>query len=136
MLFRRRKQSIPSVDERLEALKKRGFLVEPAAGKPSLIQVSHGGCAAVIERAGEHEARLVEGPGVVVDGEIARLLDGGYQKFLVTARGRRPALAEQLKALLRFSERLRAELRLTTLYNQALGSVSDTYQYDRLRGRE
>jgi hypothetical protein len=75
--------------------------------------------------------------GVLLNGEIAALVDGGFQKFLQTATGkRRPALASDLEAIHKFEEDLGEALGLTTLYNQALGTVSTRYLYDRLKDRD
>ena len=75
-------------------------------------------------------------PGVLVKGEIARLLDRGYQKFIKTAQYELPATADQLHAIHQFTEELNQVTGAMGLYNEALGTTSDVYQYDRLRGRE
>ena len=75
--------------------------------------------------------------GVLVNGEIALLINGGYQMFLRTQSGREiPALATHLKTLHAFDEDLREGLGLTTLYNQALGTVCDDHLYDRVEDRD
>ena len=132
VFFRRKSKPAPSFDDRLEALRQQGFTVETLPGAGSRVRVAKYGCGAVLEG-----PRFVEQPGVVIDGEIARLLDRGYQKFFLTSAGEeRPALAEQLEAMHRFSEELRGALGAEMLYNQSLGTVSDRYVYDRLKGRE
>ena len=69
--------------------------------------------------------------------EIGTLVDGGYQKFFRTPSGKRkPALAEELKAIQNFQEDLREALGLTSLYNESLGTVSNQYMYDRVEGRD
>jgi hypothetical protein len=73
---------------------------------------------------------------VLVRGEVARLLDRGYQKFLKTSKFELPASAEQLHAIHNFSEELSLLTGAISLYNEALGTTSDDYQYDRLKGRE
>ena len=134
MFFRRKKPAAQSFEELLELLRRQGFAVEAAAGG---FRVAKGACAAVIEAGGAGGARLREEPGVVVAGEIARLVDKGYQKFVRTAAGgEQPAQAEQLQAIHEFSLELRSLLPLPALYNQSLGTVSNQYHYDRLRGRE
>jgi hypothetical protein len=67
---------------------------------------------------------------------IAHLVDRGFQKFWQEGEQQFPALAAQLQALHRFEQDLRAVMGLTALYNEALGSVSSRYVYDRLEGRE
>lgn len=72
--------------------------------------------------------------GIEIHGEIAVLVDGGFQKFLVTSTGeRKPALADQLKALHDFEEDLRLGLGLTSLYNESLGTTFDRHAYDGLQ---
>ena len=137
MFFRRRKHETPTFEQRLESLRKQGFAVESLAGAPARVKVSKDCCAAMIEPVGASGVVFVEKPGIVMDGEISRLLDGGYQKFLVTrGKGRQPALAGQLRAIHQFSEELRQGLCVPSLYNESLGTVSNLYRYDRLEGRE
>lgn len=81
-------------------------------------------------------ACLVITPGVLVKGELSRLLDRGYQKFLKTSKYELPATAAQLEAIHIFTEQLNLVTGTMGLYNEALGTTSDLYQYDRLRGRE
>jgi hypothetical protein len=71
-----------------------------------------------------------------VAGEISRLLDRGYQKFLKTSKYEFPATAQQLQAIHQFTEELTQVTGGISLYNEALGTTSDLYQYDRVRGRE
>jgi hypothetical protein len=77
-----------------------------------------------------------ESPGVMVAGELARLLDRGYQKFLKTSKYEVPATAAQLKAIHQFGEELAVATGGVSLYNESLGTTSDVYQYDRVKGRE
>jgi hypothetical protein len=75
-------------------------------------------------------------PGILVRGEIARLLDRGYQKFLKSSQFEIPASAQQLQAIHAFSEELKQLIGDASLYNESLGTTSDVYCYDRLKGRE
>ena len=75
-------------------------------------------------------------PGVLVEGEVARLLDRGYQKFIKTSQYEFPATASQLQAIHAFSEELTQLIGAISLYNESLGTTSDVYFYDRLMGRE
>ena len=130
VFFRRKKAAPPTLAQRLEGLRRQGFSVEPSSGG---WRVAKHGCAAAVDPSG----RLIEGPGMLIGGEIAGLLDRGYQKFLYTrARGEQPAQAEQLRAIHDFSRELMALLELPALYNQSLGTVSSRYHYDRLEGRK
>ncbi len=136
MFFRRKKQTPPTFEERLEAARRLDFTVEAQPDGASRYRVSRAGCAAAVEDTGASSVRFAENPGVVVDGEIAKLVDRGYQKFLVTSKGSRPAQAEQLRALHHFDEELRKALEVPSLYNESLGTVSNRYVYDRVEGRE
>ncbi|HYM09654.1 MAG TPA: hypothetical protein VEU62_02925, partial [Bryobacterales bacterium] len=73
MFFRRRKEAPPSFSQQLEAARAQGFTLEDAeAGR---VRISKHGCAAVVEHAGGGRVRFVEKPGVLVNGEIAKLVD-------------------------------------------------------------
>ena len=80
--------------------------------------------------------RLAVTPGILIKGEISRLVDRGYQKFIQSSQFELPATAEQLQRVHRFEEELNAVTGSMGLYNEALGTTSDLYEYDRLRGRE
>ena len=47
-----------------------------------------------------------------------------------------PASAEHLRALHEFTEELKEAIGAPNLYNQSLGTTSDVYNYDRVKGRE
>jgi hypothetical protein len=135
MFFRRKQTRLPTFEDEIQNARNSGFAVEGSDGKR--VRLSKMGCAAVVEPVADHDARFVERPGIVIDGKIAKLLDRGYQKFLVTSEGKRyPATAEQLSTLHQFEEEIRKVLRLPSLYNLSLGTVSNRYMYDRVEGRE
>ena len=75
-------------------------------------------------------------PGWLLGGQIARLVDKGYQKFLKTPKMEIPATADHLRAIHEFSEELKEAAGATSLYNESLGTTSDRYVYDRVKGRE
>ena len=135
-----RKSRILSFEQMLDALRAQSFDVAPFAGVSGGMLVSkHGVGAVVISGGGKTEndaARIAVKPGVLVRGEIARLMDRGYQKFIKTAQYELPATAEQLRAIHAFEEELNLITGSLGLYNESLGTTSDLYQYDRLRGRE
>ncbi len=102
-------------------------------------RVSKYGCAAEIADAKEKDGapvRLLSKSGWVLSGEIARLVDRGYQKFLKTSRLEIPATADQLRAIHKFDEELKEATGALVLYNEAMGTTSDRYVYDRVKGRE
>ncbi|MDW8130588.1 MAG: hypothetical protein RMI94_08565 [Bryobacterales bacterium] len=134
MFFRRNRPRQLSFEQRIENLKSWGFQVHPEGD--GSFRVRRDGCEALVRR-GEGDAPLIAQSGRLVNGELARLVDGGYQKFWLTAGGRRaPALASELKVLHGFEEDLREALGLMSLYNTSLGTVNALHLYDRLQGRD
>jgi hypothetical protein len=100
------------------------------------VQVRKYGCAADIAAAPNGTVEILARPGWLLNGEIARLLDRGYQKFLKTAKLEIPATADHLRAIHEFTEELKEATGATILYNEALGTTSNVYNYDRVKGRE
>src|SRR5678809_1666162 len=79
----------------------------------------------------------IEKTGILAHGEIATLVNHGYQMFLTTPSGKElPALADHLKALHAFDEDLREGLGIASLYNLSLGTTTDDHLYDRLEDRD
>jgi hypothetical protein len=109
---------------------------EGAKRTPNAFQVRKHGCAAEIAPASDDTVLLLTRPGWVLNGEISRLLDKGYQKFLKSSRLEIPASADHLRAIHEFTAELNEATGGTTLYNQALGTTSDLYHYDRVLGRD
>lgn len=103
---------------------------------PNAVQVRKYGCAAEIAPAPDGTVEIVTRPGWLLNGEIARLVDRGYQKFLKTSKLEIPAAADHLRALHEFTEELKEAIGAPSLYNEALGTTSDVYNYDRVKGRE
>lgn len=109
---------------------------EGAKRTPNAFQVRKYGCAAEIAAAPDGQVEMLTRPGWLLGGEISRLLDRGYQKFLKTTKLEIPATAEHLRAIHDFSEELKEATGAMSLYNESLGTTSDVYQYDRVKGRE
>jgi hypothetical protein len=133
-----RKLLRPSFDQTLGTLRSQSFDVAPFNGVASGMLISKYGAGAVIVP-GPDTATPVSfaiHPGVLVRGEVARLLDRGYQKFIKTSQYELPASAAQLHAIHSFSEELKPLIGDVSLYNESLGTTSDLYEYDRLEGRE
>jgi hypothetical protein len=103
---------------------------------PNAVQVRKYGCAAEIAAAPDGTVEILARPGWLLNGEIARLVDRGYQKFLKTGKLEMPATADHLRAIHEFTEELNEAIGATSLYNQALGTTSDVYNYDRVQGRK
>jgi hypothetical protein len=137
-----RKSRNPNFDQTLETLRTHSFDVQPYAGVAGGVLVAKYGAGAVLVPSPAVEAKqgpavaFWERPGAVFGGQVARLLDRGYQKFLKTAKYEFPATAVQLQAIHLFSEELSQLTGTISLYNEALGTTSDLYEYDRLEGRE
>ena len=93
------------------------------------------GCAAEIAEAPDGTVWMLARPGWLLNGEISRLLDRGYQKFFKSSKLEIPATADHLRAIHEFSEELKEATGATSLYNEALGTTSDVYNYDRVKGR-
>jgi hypothetical protein len=108
---------------------------EGAKRTPNAFQVRKYGCAAEIAAAPDGSVEILARPGWLLSGEIARLLDRGYQKFIKTSKLEIPATADHLRAIHEFSEELTEAAGGTSLYNEALGTTSDVYNYDRVKGR-
>ena len=97
----------------------------------------HGAGAVLVAAADQGApAAFAVRPGALLGGEVAQLLDRGYQKFLKTVHVELPAMASQLHAIHLFSEELKQVTGAIELYNESLGTTSDLYLYDRLQGRE
>lgn len=108
---------------------------EGAKRTPNAFQVRKYGCAAEIAAAPDGSVEILARPGWLLNGEIARLLDRGYQKFLKSSKLEIPATADHLRAIHQFSEELNEAAGATSLYNEALGTTSNVYSYDRVKGR-
>jgi hypothetical protein len=124
-----------SFDQLLATLRAHSFDVAELA-EPGSVLVTKYGAGAVIVAASNAPATFAVAPGALVEGKVARLVDRGYQKFLKTAQSELPATASQLHAIHLFSEELKQLTGSVDLYNEALGTTSDLYVYDRLAGRE
>ncbi|WP_158791243.1 hypothetical protein [Granulicella sp. L60] len=109
---------------------------EGAKRTPNAFQVRKYGCAAEIAAAPDGSVEILARPGWVLNGEIARLLDRGYQKFFKTSKLEIPASADHLRAIHDFSEELNEATGGTTLYNESLGTTSNVYNYDRVKGQK
>ncbi|QNI31775.1 hypothetical protein H7849_22460 [Alloacidobacterium dinghuense] len=126
-----------TLDEMVSSLRSSQFDVQQVAGVAGQYRVQKHGCAAVIARASDgNGVAFVTRPGFVLGGEIAHLLDRGFQKFLKTRRLEITATADHLRAIHRFSAELKEVVGSPSLYNESIGTTSDDYFYDRLKGRD
>ncbi|MFY9746263.1 MAG: hypothetical protein WA891_10870 [Acidobacteriaceae bacterium] len=123
-------------DEVLSELRRLQFDVQDAPGVANQKRIGKHGCAIVLEKTQNHGVRAAVRPGVVIGGEITQLVDRGFQKFFQTSRAEFPATADRLQTLHRFEDEVREVTGRATLYNEALGTTSDAYLYDRVKGRD
>jgi hypothetical protein len=136
-----RKSRNANFDQTLQLLREHAFSVEPSAEVEGGTLVSKDGVGAVLTPQAAAEIKsppplLAVAPGVLLRGQVARLLDRGHQKFFSTPQCELPASASQLRSIHLFTEELKQLAGIADLYNQSLGTTSDLYHYDRLKGRE
>lgn len=134
MFFRRERPKNPTFSERMDRLRGAGFTVNSLAG--GVVRVVRG-ASAVELRDDNGVPRPASPAGIVMGGEIGALVDGGFQKFFRTPAGKKkPATADELKALHDFDEDAREALGEESYYNESLGTVSTFYLYDRVKDRD
>ena len=134
MFFRRERPKSLTFAERLDQLRQAGYSAAPLAAGG--VRVSRANCAVDLKEEAD-SVRAMNRAGILLGGEIAVLVDGGFQKFFRTPSGKtKPATADELKALHDFEEDLREGLGQESLYNEALGTVSTFYLYDRVKDRD
>ena len=131
-----RKSQNPTFEQTLDILRAHSFEVAPSGGASGSVLASKYGAGAVLAAAKDGPASVVVAPGVVLGGEVSRLVDRGYQKFFKTSKVEVPATASRLQSIHHFTEELKQLIGATSLYNESLGTTSDLYTYDRLKGRE
>ena len=118
-------------------LRDHGFDVLEPAGTTNRVFLKKNSVSAAIEKEPKTgAAKVFASPGYLVSGEISKLIDRGYQKFLKTSKTEVPATADHLKAIHEFTEELKEATGLPSLYNESIGTVSDSYQYDRVENRD
>ena len=123
-------------EEALSWLRDNGFDVTDAPGTAARVFLRKYNVSAAIQKTPEDGVKIFAYPGCLIGSEISKLVNKGYQQFLKTSKNEVPASAEQLKALQTFSEELKMGLGLPSLYNESLGTVSEAYQYDRVKDRD
>jgi hypothetical protein len=119
--------------------------VAPVPGGSGAYRVSKYGVAAEIAPSPANTEKIIPAPapaeitsraGVLLNGQIATLVDKGYQKFLKAGKLEIVATAGHLRSIHLFSQELDDATGATMLYNESLGTTSDKYMYDRVAGRE
>jgi hypothetical protein len=143
----RTKITVRSFEQVLQILRDNQFDVREVPGVAGQVIVSKYGAAAVLAPNPKYSAKTaaddeqhpviwITPPGWVLRGKISRLVDHGNQKLFETPTARIAATADALKSIHRFSEELREVIGEPSLYNESLGTVSNSYMYDRVKGRE
>ena len=123
-------------EEALAWLRENGFDVTDAPGTNGRVFLRKYNVSAAIQRTAEEGVKIFAYPGYLVGSEISKLVNRGYQQFMKTSKTEIPATADHLKALHSFSEELKIALGLPSLYNESLGTVSESYHYDRIVDRD
>ena len=123
-------------EEALAWLRDHGFDTTDAPGATVRVFLRKYNVSAAIQKTTEDGVKIFAYPGYLIGSEISKLVNRGYQQFLKTSKTEVPATADQLKALQSFSEELKVGLGLPSLYNESLGTVSESYQYDRVEDRD
>lgn len=133
-------------DQVLSTLRTLGFDVQQVPEVANQVLVRKYGAGAILiqlaaptgadKKLPQIAVRWRERPGYLLGGEVATLLDRGYQKFWKSTRLEVPATADSLQGVHRFAEELREVIGEPSLYNESLGTTSDSYLYDRVKGRD
>jgi hypothetical protein len=131
-----KKVKTKSYEEAVGWFREHGFDVLEAPGASNRVFLKKYNCSAAIEGTETGGVKVFAYPGYLVNGEISKLVDHGYQKVLKTTKAEFPATADHLKALHQFTEELKEGTGAISLYNEGLGTVSESYMYDRVRGRD
>ena len=123
-------------DEAVQWLRDNGFDLIEAPGTTGRVFLKKYNVSAAIQKDGEQGVKIFAYPGYLLNGEISKLINRGYQQVLKTSKAEIAATADHLRALQKFTEELKEALSLPSLYNESLGTVSEAYQYDRIEGRD
>src|SRR6202142_2792621 len=115
-------------DEAVSWLRDHGFDLIEAPGTPGRVFLRKYNVSSAIQKNGDAGVKIFAYPGYLIGSEISKLVNKGYQQFLKTSKTEIPATADHLKALQQFTEEMKEGLGLPSLYNESLGTVSDSYQ--------
>ena len=123
-------------DDATQWLRDHGFDLIEAPGMQGRVFLKKYNVSAAIQKDGDDGVKIFAYPGYLINGEISKLINRGYQQVLKTSKTEVAATADHLKALQQFTEELKDALCLPSLYNESLGTVSEAYQYDRIEDRD
>jgi len=125
-----------SFEDAVNWLREHGFAVLEAPGTAGRVFLKKYNVSAAIQKNEDGGVKIFAYPGYLVGSEISKLVNKGYQQFLKTSKTEIAATADHLKALHSFSEELNEGLGMPSLYNEALGTTSEAYHYDRIVDRD
>jgi len=123
-------------EDAVSYLRDHGFDLTEAPGAQTRVFLRKYNVSAAIQKTEDGGVKIFAYPGYLISGEISKLVNKGYQQFLKTSKTEVPATADHLKALHQFAEELKEALGLPSLYNESLGTVSESYHYDRIQDRD
>ena len=123
-------------DDAVNWLRDHGFDLTEAPGTQARVFLRKYNVSAAIQKTDDGGVKLFAYPGYLIGSEISKLVNKGYQQFLKTTKTEIAATVDHLKALHQFTEELKEGLALPSLYNESLGTVSEAYQYDRVKDRD
>jgi hypothetical protein len=123
-------------EEALAWLREHEFDVLEAPGTNGRVFLRKYNVSSAIQKTPEDGVKIFAYPGYLIGSEISKLVNRGYQQFLKTSKAEVPATADHLKALHSYAEELKVALGLPSLYNESLGTVSESYHYDRIEDRD
>jgi hypothetical protein len=123
-------------EEALAFLRDHSFDVTDAPGTNGRVFLRKYNVSAAIQKTPDDAVKIFAYPGYLIGSEISKLVNRGYQQFLKTSKTEIPASADHLKALQSFAEELKLALGLPSLYNESLGTVSESYHYDRVKDND
>ena len=123
-------------DDATQWLRDHGFDLIEAPGMQGRVFLKKYNVSAAIQKDSDDGVKIFAYPGYLINGEISKLINRGYQQVLKTSKTEVAATADHLKALQQFTEELKDALCLPSLYNESLGTVSEAYQYDRIEDRD
>jgi hypothetical protein len=131
-----KKVKTKSFEDAVSWFRNHEFDVLEAPGTSNRVFLKKYKSSAAIERTPEGSVKIFAYPGYLINGEISKLVDHGYQKVLKTTKAEFPATADHLTALHQFTEELKEGTGGISLYNEGLGTTSESYMYDRVKGRD
>ncbi|HVZ60563.1 MAG TPA: hypothetical protein VG892_07215 [Terriglobales bacterium] len=123
-------------DDAMSWFRSHEFDVLEAPGTSNRVFLKKLNCSAAIQKTEDGGVTVFAYPGYLIGGEISKLVNRGYQQILKTTKTEIAATADHLNALHQFAEELKEGLGVPSLYNESLGTVAESYQYDRVKDRD